>query len=98
TPKKHSSMPFRKNFFHFRAGLNGTADKRGYSFLIGVIASLHAANAKIVRPHPRVLTGRPCVKVISNALYGLPPFSLLALYPRPTGWAVSWIKNDGDRP
>jgi len=35
-----------------------------------------AANAKIVMPHPKVLSGRPYEKVISIAVYGLEPFSL----------------------
>ena len=35
-----------------------------------------ATNAKIVTPHPKVLSGRPYEKVISSAVYGLEPFSL----------------------
>jgi hypothetical protein len=38
-----------------------------------------AANAKIVTPHPRVLSGRPSEKVISNVLYGLQPFHIIII-------------------
>jgi len=44
----------------------------------------HAANIQTVLPHPRVLNGRPYVKVkASIALFGLLPFMLTPLYLQP---------------
>jgi len=76
-------MPFEKNRFSYRAGLNGTADKRNYSFLIGVLATPWPPMYKSLRRIPQFSPGDLNKKVISNALYGLPPFSLLALYRCP---------------